>query len=513
MDDLTTQLLTHLKGIWKYRWVAIIAAWSITIVGSLIVYKLPDDYQASARIYVDTQNLLRPLMSGMTIAPNVEKQISFMGRTLLSRPNVERVVGMVVPDSDNMGSKEYESTVTGLMNPVTGIKLGAASGPNLFTISYNNSDREYAKDIVQSLLTIFVEGNLGSDESSAEALRFIDEQIKDYEEKLVIQENNLKTFKQKNVGLMPGAGGDYYSQLATARENLNKTKLELRESERARDSIKQQISGDEPILLMDIDGEIDPSTIVNIDIDARIAEMRTNLDTLSLNFTDQHPDIINARRLITQLEDRKIEEAKRLKTDGFDPGRNYSPMLQQLNLALAEGEAKVASRKARVEEYTNRYNHLKSLSNSVPEVEADLAQLNRDYQVNRSNYQKLLERRESAKISSKLGSATDLMSFKIIDPPIVSEVPVGPDRGAIYSMVFIAALAAGIGLALILSQLRPAFHSQNKLREITGIPVLGSIPMIWTVQENSSRKNRLYGLALSLLSLFGFYGVLMVKMT
>jgi uncharacterized membrane protein len=80
-------------------------------------------------------------------------------------------------------------------------------------------------------------------------------------------------------------------------------------------------------------------------------------------------------------------------------------------------------------------------------------------------------------------------------------------------MIFFAALVVGIGLAFILSQVRPAFHSQNKLREVTGIPVLGSIPMIWTVQENSKRKNRLYVLALSLLSLFGFYGALMAKMT
>ncbi len=507
MDDLTTQLLTHLKGIWKYRWVAIIAAWAITIVGSLIVYKLPDDYQASARIYVDTQNLLRPLMSGMTVAPNVEKQISFMGRTLLSRPNVERVVGMVVPGSENMETKEYESTVTGLMNPLTGIKLGSAAGPNLFTISYNNSDREYAKDIVQSLLNIFVEGNAGNKEGSTEALRFLDKQIKDYEEKLVIQENNLKAFKQKNIGLMPGEGGGYYTQLKTADDVLKKAKLELRESERARDSIKQQITGDEPVIFADID----PSTIVNVDIDARIAELRTNLDTLSLNFTDLHPDIVNTKRLITELENRKIEEAKRLKS--FDPGKNYSPMLQQLNIALAENEAKVAGRRARVEEYSNRYTRLKSLSNSVPQVEADLAQLNRDYRVNRDNYQKLLERRESAKISGQLGSATDLMSFKIVDPPTVPEVAVGPDREALYSMIFFAALVAGIGLAFILSQLRPAFLSQNNLREVTGIPVLGSIPMIWTVQENSNRKNRLLALALSLLSLFGFYGVLMVKMT
>jgi len=519
MDDLTTQLLTHLRGIWKYRWVAVIAAWVITIAGSYIVYELPDDYKASARIHVDTRNIL-PLMTGVTIAPNMERQIAVMSRTLISRPNVERVVDMVGldvgPDGKTKTSKEREGIVTGLMNPLpdgSGIKLDAAGGNNLFTISYNNPDRNRAKDVVQSLLTIFVEGSGEDDESSsAAALRFIDEQIKGYEEKLNTQENDLKAFKQKNIGLMPQQGTDYFSQLAIATESLEKTQLELREAERARDSIAQQISGDEPVFFGDTD--IDPSSIVNVEIDARISELRQNLDTLSLNFTDQHPDIISTKRLIGQLEDRKIEEAKLLKLSGFDDlGKNYSPMLQQLKMALTESEAKVASMKVRVEEYTKRYNHLKSLSNSVPEVEADLAQLNRDYQVNKTNYQKLLERRESAKISSKLGSAIELMSFRIIDPPTVPEVPVGPDRGAIYSMVFFAALVIGIGIAFILSQLRPAFHTQNMLREVTGIPVLGSIPMIWTDEENSKRKSRLYALVLSLLSLFGLYGVLMVKMT
>jgi polysaccharide chain length determinant protein (PEP-CTERM system associated) len=306
---------------------------------------------------------------------------------------------------------------------------------------------------------------------------------------------------------MPRQGTDYYSQLATAAENLKNTELELRESERARDSIKQQITGDEPVLLM----ELDASFIVNPELDARIAELSRNLDTLSLNFTDQHPDIISTKRLIAQLEQRKIEEAKMMKSDSFDLGKDYSPMLQQLNIALTESEAKVASMRVRVEAYTDRYNHLKSLSNSVPVVEASLAQLNRDYEVNRANYNKLLERRESAKISSELGSAAELMSFKVIDPPTVSEVPV--DRGRLYSLAFVIALVMGIGIAVIISQLRPAFHSQNTLREVTGIPVLGSIPMIWTIQEKSNRNKRLYAFGLSLLSLFGFYGVLMVKMT
>ncbi len=240
-----------------------------------------------------------------------------------------------------------------------------------------------------------------------------------------------------------------------------------------------------------MDQDESASSIVNVELDSRIDGLNKNLDTLRLNYTELHPDIISTKRLIAQLEERKKEEAKLVKPSG-DPGKNYSPMLQQLNVALAEAEADVASMNARVEEYTSRYNRLKSLSNAVPQVEAELAQLNRDYQVNKSNYEKLLERRESAKISGELGSATDLMSFSIIDPPTVPDIPAGPDRTKFYSMVFLGALLAGIGIAFVISQIRPTFHSQVSLREITGRPILGSIPMIWTNQEKIKRKKRLY---------------------
>ena len=507
MEELTTQLLVYLKGIWKYRWIAVTAAWIVAIAGWVIVYKLPDDYQASARIYVDTQNVLKPLMAGMTISPDLQQQVSIMSRTLISRPNVERVVRMVDLDIKAQNIKDQEKLVKGLMD---NIKLGTTGRDNLFTIHYNNQNPRLAKDVVQSLLTIFVEGGLGDKkQDSSSAIRFIDEQIQSYEEKLIVGENNLKAFKQKNIGLMPQQGSDYYAQLSLAVEDLNKTKLELREAEQARDAIKRQITGDEPVLM--VDQSDSPSSIVNVELDSRIEILNKNLDTLRLNFTELHPDIISAKRLIAQLEERKKEEAKLIKHSA-DPGKNYSPMLQQLNVALAEAEADVASMRARVEEYTSRYDRLKSLSNAVPQVEAELAQLNRDYQVNKSNYEKLLERRESAKISGELGSATDLMSFRIIDPPTVSDVPVGPDRTKLFSMVFLGSLLAGIGIAFVISQIRPTFHSQASLREITGRPILGSIPMIWTDKEKIKRKKRLYAFGLSLLSLLGLYGVLMVKM-
>jgi polysaccharide chain length determinant protein (PEP-CTERM system associated) len=507
MEELTTQLLVYLKGVWKYRWIAVIFAWIIAITGWIIVYKLPDDYQASARIYVDTQNVLKPLMAGMTISPDLQQQVSIMSRTLISRPNVERVVRMVDLDIKVKDVKDQERLVKELMGK---IQLGTTGRDNLFTIHYNNQNPKLAKDVVQSLLTIFVEGGLGDKkQDSSSAIRFIDEQIQSYEEKLIVGENNLKAFKQKNIGIMPQQGSDYYSQLSRAEEDLNKTRLDLREAEQARDAIKRQIAGDEPVLLVDQDES--SSSIVNVELDSRIDALNKNLDTLRLNYTELHPDIISTKRLVAQLEERKKEEAK-LTRHSVDPGKNYSPMLQQLNVALAEAEADVASMNARVEEYTARYNRLKSLSNAVPQVEAELAQLNRDYQVNKSNYEKLLERRESAKISGELGSATDLMSFRIIDPPTVPDIPAGPDRGKLYSLVFLGAMVAGIGIAFVISQIRPTFHSQVSLREITGRPILGSIPMIWTSKEKIKRRKRLYAFGLSLLSLLGVYGALMVKM-
>ena len=199
MEELTTQLLVYLKGTWKYRWIAVAAAWIVAIAGWVIVYKLPDDYQASARIYVDTQNVLKPLMAGMTISPDLQQQVSIMSRTLISRPNVERVVRMVDLDIKAQDVKDQEKLVKGLMD---NIKLGTTGRDNLFTIHYNNQNPRLAKDVVQSLLTIFVEGGLGDKKDSSSAIRFIDEQIQSYEEKLIIGEIRNRVLLRPFVLLM-----------------------------------------------------------------------------------------------------------------------------------------------------------------------------------------------------------------------------------------------------------------------------------------------------------------------
>jgi polysaccharide chain length determinant protein (PEP-CTERM system associated) len=499
MAEITAALLNFLKAIGKYRWHAVAITWTIALIGWIVVLRLPNQYEASARVYVDTQSILKPLMSGMTTLPNLEQQVVFMRRTLISRPNVERLMRMVDLDVKAKDSKEHEKMIDELMAK---IKIEGTERDDIYTITYTSSNPKLGKDVVQSLLTLFVEGSFsGKKQDSEKAVQFIDDQIKSYEEKLATAENSLKEFKLKNMGLLPReGGGDFGSQLAQANEQLNQARLELAEAEQARNAIRRQITG-EPAK----PGETVVDTpMTDPDLEARIVTVQKNLDTLRLQYTEQHPDIVANRRLLEQLLAQKADLAKHKKRS-VDPGAGYSPMLQQLNVSLSAAEAQVASMRIRVQEYSARVARLRGQSASVPEIEAQLAQLNRDYQVNRDNYQKLVERRESARLSGDLSSA-NMVTLRVIDPPTVPAQPSGPNRLRLFSMVFIGALAAGIAVAFLMSQVRPTFLSQATLREVTGLPVLGSIGMNWTGEQTVRRKRRLVALGATVLVLFGAYG-------
>ena len=510
MEQLITQLVSAIKGVWKYRWYSMAAAWAVVLAGFIAVYKLPDNYQSSARVFVDTQSILKPLLAGMTTIPDIELQVSIMSKTLLSRPNVERVMRMVDLDINAKSLQDKETFVNNLMSE---IKIGGTASHDIYTISYSNSDPKLAKNIVQSLLTIFIEGSFGDKkQDSVNAVRFIDEQIKQYEEKLVTAENAIKDFKLKNSGIFSGQEGDFGGKLAQVEEQLNQARLELSEAEQARNSIRKEIAGEEPIL--EGDGAPPVATSTNPELDARIQELNKNLDTYRLQFTEEHPDVVSAKRLITQLEQRKAREAK-LRSTGSVIGKNYSPVLQQLKVALSDAEARVASMKARVDEYASRVSRLRAMRNAVPEMEAQFAQLNRDYQMNKVNYEKLVASRDAAKLSGDLSATTEMITFRIIDPPTVPLKPAGPNRPRLFSLVFAAALLAGVAVGFGMGQIRPTFVSLAHLREVTGLPVLGSVSMNWTEQEKTRRKQSLYAFAASFAGMLimsgGAFGVLLLK--
>lgn len=507
MHEVIAKLMSYLRAIWLRRWYAVVAAWLIAIVGWTWVYIMPNRYEATARVYIDTQTILKPLMSGLTVAPNMDQTVSMMTRTLISRPNMEKLARMTDLDVRAKTPKEMETLLDDLASD---IKLGTSQGNDLYVISYQHRNPEIAKRVVQSLLTILVEGSLGNKRKDTDAAkRFIEDQIKAYEEKLVTAENALKEFKQKHVGLMPGEGGDYFSKLAGAQQALSDAQLALREAQSRRDQLKQQLADEEP----ELKGGAEAVTPANPELDARIQDQEKRLDQLRLVYTERHPDVIATKRLIEQLRQQKKEEAKLRKPTAASAAASPNPFYQQLGIALAEAEANVASMQARVTELNSRLTQLKQAVNMIPQVEADLTQLNRDYEVNKANYEQLLKRRESAEISGEMESKTDVIDFRVVDPPRVPSKPAYPNRPLLVSLVLLGALGAGIALAFVVSQIIPVVPDRIALRDLSDYPILGSVSMVWSEAQKQQRKRGLLAYAASFASLLGAYGVMMAVIT
>lgn len=505
MDEILRQATIILRGMWKHRWLGLVVAWVVAAISVVVVFRIPDRYEASARIYVDTQSILKPLMSGLAIEPNMDQQVLILSRTLISRPNIEKLIRMADLDLNVKTKSGQEALVDDLIKTLT---IKSTSRDNLYTLAFSDPQPERAKRVVQSLVSIFVESSLGDKRKDADsAKKFIDDQIQVYQKKLEEAENRLKEFKLKNISTQTAEGKDYFGRLGDVSSTLERAKLELREAENSRDALKRQVVGEEPLLLPDAP---ELASRVSIpELDGRIEAMKRNLDGLLQRFTDLHPDVVGTRRMIKELEEQKREEiAARNKIAVSSPVSvaNNNPVYQQLKISLAESEATVASLRVRVAEYQSRYNQLKDSMKMIPQIEAELTQLNRDYDINKKNYESLVARRESATISGEMDASAAAVDFRLIDPPRVSPKPVYPNRLLLLPLTLVLALGAGFFLPFAASQIRPVFFDARALREATGLPLLGVVSKIVTDTDVAKAKTRLRMFIAGVLSLLGAYG-------
>ncbi len=502
MDQVLQQILGYAKAAWHRRWWGVVVAWLVCIVGWTWVMIIPDRFQASARVYVDTQTLLKPLLSGLAAEPNVEQQIKLMTRQLVSRPTLEKVARMTDLD---VKAKTPEQTEEMLNDLAEKISIADAGKENLYTISYQDASGDLAKKVVQSLLTIFVESSLGKtrqDISSSQ--RFIEEQLQQYQQKLTDAENALKEFKQKHIGMMPGQGGDYYAKLAEVSGQLRQAQLDQQEAVNRRNQLKRQLTDEEPKLNA-------AAAAVSTDsvIDGRIQELEKQMDQLRLQYTDLHPDLQQIKRLIQKLEEQKKAELAQRKADPAG-SKIQNPVYQQLTIAIAEADATVSSLGARVAEYQRRFGELRNASNMIPQVEQEFTQLTRDYDVYRQNYDALLQRRESVTMSGEVESKTDTVDFRVIDPPFVPSQPAWPNRPLLLSLVTLGGLIAGIAVAFLLSQMRRTVTDRRALRELTGLPLLGAVSRVETDETRRRKRKGLLTYLAALGSLIAAYGGVMV---
>jgi polysaccharide chain length determinant protein (PEP-CTERM system associated) len=502
MHEVVSEVLAQARSASRFKWVAIIVAWVVCLAGWTSVSQMPDKYKSSARVHVDTRTVLRPLLSGLAIQPNMGSQVRLMSKLLFSRPNLEKVARMTDLDLNAKNEKEMQALIQDLKGVLS---IKSARRLDLFTISAENKDPKLAKKLVQSLLTIFVEETLGeSRKDSDTAHRFIDQQLKDYEKRLVTAERVREQFKRDNYGALPGQGGSHYEQLKSNAGQLEQAKLKLEEAMSRRRVLLRQIKGEIP-MFQDFGGGVASSPL-----DARIQSLRDQISSLLLKYTERHPEIQILKQTIADLEKQKGSEFGVDDESFYGGASQTNPVYQQMKIALGEAEADIASLRVRVSSLGKKIEDGKEAMGKSLNVETKLKALNRDYNVVKDNYQALLKRREKAQLSENVEQSTDSVKFRVVDPPQVPTKPSEPNRLLLSSGVFVGGLIVGLGVALLLSLLKPVFTSPQKVRDVIGLPILGGVSMNWVPELVEARKRRLWRFSLASISLVVAFGLVMV---
>lgn len=472
MTELYQLFFHYLNALWKRRWIVLLGAWVVAIPGWLIVASMPSIYQSSSRIYVDTFSVLQPLLRGIAIQNDLKTQVQLMQQTLLSRPNLLEVARKTDYDLQ----VKSDAQMDGLLNRLQGRTTVSSDRQNIFSISYQDTKPERARDVVQALLTIFVEGNLGrSRQDLNTAEEFIDRQITEYEARLLEAEDRLARFKQDNIDVVLGEGS-YLARARAATDLMEKLEQALAVAEAQRDHLRNELANIPETMPTDLLNAGPPD-----DTDRRIVEIDAQLRSLLSQYTDKHPDVVTLRRQMESLLAKQAAARKALAEAGETvAAENASygtpnPIYAQVKLRQIEIETQIEDLRRRAASARREAEALAAKAEGVPRVEAEFQKLNRDYNIIKARHDELLSRRESARMSRSRDAVGQEVQYRMIEPPVVSSQPVGPNRPLFLTAVLVVAVVAGLGAGLALVMLDTSFSSMAELRSYTGLPVLGAV--------------------------------------
>jgi polysaccharide chain length determinant protein (PEP-CTERM system associated) len=510
MKPILTKIVALLVGAWRYRWQGLALTWLVCLGGWLAVWSIPDRYAVQAKIYIDTDTVLGPLMRGLTVPADQDQQVAIMLKSMTTRPNLEQILRLVNPRAAKMTAAQMETAVSELSDNV---QMSAEGVKNLFDIGYIDNNSSYAEAVTQSLLSILVDSNVGDKRKDIQGARtFIDAKIAEYEVQLREAETRRANFKAANLdALSAGAGG---GSIDAANNEYNGAKNDLASAQVTVSSLKDQLTtmpatvASDQLPLMGDKGQIGGSVSPLL----RLQQAEQNLMDLRNQYTDSHPAVIETKHLIAELQ-KQVAASNNTKTPMGNGMGVPNPVYTDMRTKLSAAEVQVAILQHKVGVAGDKLETAKKNATQMITIGNKYADLDRDYSVLETNYAELVKSREAARMSQSMSDQQQSIAFRIIEPPKRTEFPVSPPRRVLNSMVLLGGVGAGIGLALLLSLLAGRFSTSEELTEYFSLPLLGVV----TVGQNAitAKRERLNITLVTsgFLTLMLIYGGVMIVLT
>ena len=488
MNGLYDELRIAIHSVWNRRWLALAVAWGVCIIGWLVVAMIPNKYESKAQIQVQTQSMLSTQVG---IDPQAQrKSIQQLQQTLTSSTNLEKVVRGTDLGSTIASDGELAGKIEGLRANIE-VK---AEQDDFFAITAKQPSPKLARDIVQKLIDVAEEDNIAGDrKETGQTLRFLDAQIEARQKALQESEAKRVAYEAQNLGLLPGVGS-VSQRMEASRAELSQIESQLIQARSSLAALNGQLAGTPSTLNSPSMGGGGGAPSALGQAQGELASMRAR------GFTDSHPDVIAMKNQVAAL--------RASGGGGSSGGGGYktpNPAYSSLQSMRTERDASATALQARKSAIQADMAQLAAKQTAEPGVAAEYQRINRDYEVQKAQYDKLVGDRDNVSLRGQVETQTDAVQFKVVKTPSLSNVPAAPNRPLLLAAVLIAGLGAGVGAAFALGHLQTSYPTAAKLERASGLPVIGSISQMLTGAERIARRQKMklfYGATGGLVGVF-----------
>lgn len=470
--------------------VGIFIAVNILAISSGVLW--PPQYTSWSTIIVDEKNIIEPLMKGTAVTTDVTDRAKLAKEVIYGRKLMSQVAALPVwLSGDEHSAKEVDGLITKVIIPSTQI---TNVDKNLIRIQYTDTNAERAYSTTKKIAELFISESLAEKaKESQDAYDFISKQTEEYHEKLVNAEAQLKEFHSSNLDAQPGSEGLVGTRINSLEEKIEQTQNDLNEAETKKASLEKQLSGE---------AEVTTAFTREGQYRTRIGELQQQLDTLRLSYQDTYPDIVRLKHQIEDLREAIVTDQKeRAQGKGRplaanDEAMSVNPLFQELRRELSQTKTLVDTLTARLSDNRRLLTSATVRGRRVHDSEAALAELSRDYQVNRDLYQDLLKRRENARVSMNLDIANQGLTFKIHEPAMIPQYPSGPRFPHFVIGGFVFGILLPFGLLYVKQQIDPRLRMNTGLSDKLKLQVLAVIPHLANPAEERSMISSMRTLSL-----------------
>jgi len=475
--------LSLTRILWKH-WVLLLV---VAIIGSaasfVVIQQLPPLYRSEAVILVDSQKIPERYVSS-TVNTELQDRLASISQEILSTTRLQVIIdnfGLYAEEKKRFAQEE----IIDLMRKDISIKLEKGwtrDRPGAFRVGYQGKNPAQVTEVANQLANLFIEENLRTRERQAEGTAdFIDSQLREAKQTLDELEARVSKYKLAHNGDLP-------EQQNALSATLARLQLELQGNQDAINRAQQN-----KIMLQ---GTVDMAEAAagtlhnaqqnnaqqttrpgaaspNLDqVPAKQSEfLQSQYDALSQRYQPTYPRMI---ALHHQIERQKMaEDAENVRIENI-----------KTQIALAERE--IQQRNSEREQILKSIAQYQAKIEQLPTREQEMAELTRDYDISKTNYKSLLDKKLAAGMATDMEKRQQAERFTMLDPPRIPEKPVSPKKPLLRALG--CALSLGLGLAF-------AFAQETKKNALLGewelpeeIEVLGRVPVIKPISRDDTEN-------------------------